>query len=352
MRGEDAESDSAGLAVNDCSRRDELIMMIYRTAARLDQWPFLLDRLGGFFPGGRVLLWLRRPGENGGTVVLPSALASAPVGATVVSDMLDPARVQILRMRIPLAFRDVPTGDAPESEAALLVTRPLGASLAADSLFLRRLAPVFASAAEIGARLIEGEDDRATLVDILDRLPVGALVVDETARLLAANRQGRLALRERRVVVADATGRIRARAVAAQRDLADAIARTTTANARRVPVKVEDGDRPATLLVCSMAAGREAGGARRALVLMADRAGAVPRLGDAARDIYGLSAIEMRIVQGLVEGARLECIAAAGRTSVHTVRNQLKSIFIKVGVNRQADLVNLILRGPAPFGGE
>lgn len=56
------------------------------------------------------------------------------------------------------------------------------------------------------------------------------------------------------------------------------------------------------------------------------------------RSVYGLSVAETRIALKLAAGKSLSDIALEGRTSVHTVRTQLKAIFAKTGTSRQAQL--------------
>lgn len=56
------------------------------------------------------------------------------------------------------------------------------------------------------------------------------------------------------------------------------------------------------------------------------------------RSVYGLSVAETRIALKIAAGQSLSQIALEGRTSVHTVRSQLKAIFAKTGTSRQAQL--------------
>lgn len=65
--------------------------------------------------------------------------------------------------------------------------------------------------------------------------------------------------------------------------------------------------------------------------------------------LYGLTTAEARLVIALVAGHKLEEVAQLSGTSPHTVRNQLKSAFRKTETNRQAELVKLVLTGPAVF---
>jgi DNA-binding CsgD family transcriptional regulator len=57
------------------------------------------------------------------------------------------------------------------------------------------------------------------------------------------------------------------------------------------------------------------------------------------RTAFGLSTAETDVALALARGATREEIAAARNTSIQTVKAQLKSIFAKVGVNREVELV-------------
>lgn len=63
--------------------------------------------------------------------------------------------------------------------------------------------------------------------------------------------------------------------------------------------------------------------------------------------LYGLTTAEAGIVVGLVSGLTPNEIAEVKGTSANTVRTQLKQAFQKTGVKRQAELVKLVLTGPA-----
>lgn len=63
------------------------------------------------------------------------------------------------------------------------------------------------------------------------------------------------------------------------------------------------------------------------------------------KELYGLSNTEALLAADLANGCNLDEFAEKQGVSKNTVRNQLKSCFIKTGVNRQADLIRLILSG-------
>jgi DNA-binding CsgD family transcriptional regulator len=62
---------------------------------------------------------------------------------------------------------------------------------------------------------------------------------------------------------------------------------------------------------------------------------------------YGLTSAEADVAELLAQGNELKEIAKRNKVSLNTVRNQLKSIFAKTNTSRQAELVSLLLSGPA-----
>jgi DNA-binding CsgD family transcriptional regulator len=56
---------------------------------------------------------------------------------------------------------------------------------------------------------------------------------------------------------------------------------------------------------------------------------------------FRLTAAEGRVVHGLAAGLTVQQIADKSELSRETIRNQLKSVFSKVGVTRQVDLIRL-----------
>ncbi len=60
-------------------------------------------------------------------------------------------------------------------------------------------------------------------------------------------------------------------------------------------------------------------------------------------EFYGLTPTETKVAVSIANGKSLEEIAEISKNSIHTVRNQLKSIFSKTDTHRQTELVKLIL---------
>jgi DNA-binding CsgD family transcriptional regulator len=57
---------------------------------------------------------------------------------------------------------------------------------------------------------------------------------------------------------------------------------------------------------------------------------------------YRLTSAERRVVLGLASGLTVEQVAAEAGTSIGTIRVQLKQVFGKTGLRRQADLIRLV----------
>lgn len=65
-------------------------------------------------------------------------------------------------------------------------------------------------------------------------------------------------------------------------------------------------------------------------------------LGSALSRVYGLTQAEARVATQLLESGSVAAVASVLRRSEETVRSQLKSVFAKTGVNRQASLIQLM----------
>ncbi|MGL4542989.1 MAG: helix-turn-helix transcriptional regulator [Polymorphobacter sp.] len=68
------------------------------------------------------------------------------------------------------------------------------------------------------------------------------------------------------------------------------------------------------------------------------------------QQIFGLTSAEARVAMLLAEGDEVEAIALRQGVVTSTVRSQLKSIFQKMGVNRQLGVARLV-RGLPQFDG-
>ncbi len=65
------------------------------------------------------------------------------------------------------------------------------------------------------------------------------------------------------------------------------------------------------------------------------------------QQLYGLTPAEARLAEAMAGGGPLKAAAERFGVTLGTVRIQLKAVFAKTGTRSQADLVRLLLSGPA-----
>lgn len=85
---------------------------------------------------------------------------------------------------------------------------------------------------------------------------------------------------------------------------------------------------------------------RGAAIFLSDTECSHPIAADALQAAYSLTAREAEIAVAISNGYTIDELASAQKVSYHTVRVQLKSVFKKLRVSRQADLVRILLTGP------
>ncbi len=174
---------------------------------------------------------------------------------------------------------------------------------------------------------------------ITDRLAIGAVLIDDEFRVLFANKAAVRLLGEGNLVATDSANRLRASDVSGTQLLARAL-RESAATGHSVIVSLESAADGRILHVTVCAAGHDEGGA----TLFLNDPGRLS-YPDAARlrGLFGLTGSESRIVECLVRGQTLEEAATVNGLKIASVRTYLKSVFLKMGVTRQAELVQKAL---------
>jgi DNA-binding CsgD family transcriptional regulator/PAS domain-containing protein len=87
---------------------------------------------------------------------------------------------------------------------------------------------------------------------------------------------------------------------------------------------------------------------RRVLVCVTDLEAQQASPEQKLRDLFGLTAAEVRLATSLFEGLSLREAAAASQIAVNTATVHLSRIFAKTGVNRQSALLQLMMRTIGP----
>jgi DNA-binding CsgD family transcriptional regulator len=199
------------------------------------------------------------------------------------------------------------------------------------------------------------ELERAAATDVLDRLPYGVVLLDDRRAIRFANAAGEAILREGdglRTLDGRLSAAAPADAEALRRLVDDACAapgRVGGGAGGFLHVARPSGRRPFALLVAPLRLYRRLLTGRRpaAIVFVTDPERSTPGIQPALRRLHGLTASEADVAERLLAGRSVEEIGADLDTSVHTSRTHLKRILAKTGVRSQAELVRLLLRGPA-----
>lgn len=234
---------------------------------------------------------------------------------------------------------------------------------------LTRFGPGVADALEHGMMHAKDDDGAARgpadsacarLGAVLDLLSLGIILIDERMKVVFVNRCA-------------------ATILAARDGLMESGERLSTASIRETSTLNEylsnaaadhEGAEPAGAMTVSRSA------SRRPLSLLVTSArsrtmpaearmpvptGAVVFIADADRPIgihpevlarlYDLTPAEAILAEGLANGRDLNSLSGELGVSRNTLRSQLQSVFSKTHTNRQAELVKMILTGPAVVGG-
>lgn len=134
-------------------------------------------------------------------------------------------------------------------------------------------------------------------------------------------------------------GRLTAAGAADDAALRTAVREAVLLGRDRVLLLGRDSETPAVVDVLPPLAG---GGHRfrpYAVVLLRGRVADGAQRAPILKQLYGLTAAETSIALAVTEGAPLGAIAARRGVAASTVRAQVKTIFAKVGVGRQVELV-------------
>lgn len=190
----------------------------------------------------------------------------------------------------------------------------------------------------------------AVFGDLVDRLPIGVLLVDRRGRALHCNAAARVILDEHDGLGIDSDGALSWRSSTARSAFRKAL-RELESRKLDVAISLERSEErpPLTLHVASSPQTLEAGPGQPVLgtIIIYD-----PeqhwRVDEATlRELYGLTGAEAAVAALIMRGARIDEVAAELGVKTPTVRSHLKRVFSKTYTGRQGELVSLLLSGPA-----
>lgn len=224
---------------------------------------------------------------------------------------------------------------------------------------LRTLMPHLQTAFAVYRRLHRAEALAQASLGLLDRLPLGIVLLDGQANVLHANARAHALAQESGLIQIGRRfiGEEELHATRHADDLRlQASMRRVVSTGRGLPMDAGQGLRllglkqDLHLLISPLPQHSEPFGTQAAgAVFISNPTATLYELDAVLRLCYGLTQAEALLAQALVNGLSVKEYATERGLSVHTVRVQLKAITGKIGVRRQTELVSTILNGPAIF---
>ena len=305
-----------------------------------------LDELSPTLLTGSVAASLLRLGGSPPGVLVTSELPSAPSGR----DGEDALAALGAGGRFGVAV-----GACLLSEegafAALWLLRPPGEQFDSSALEgLRVIMPHLTRAMSVHLRVEQAERRAAEARDAFDRVALGAVLVDEGAKPILANRAAhRIAAQQDGFVIASdgLRGATPADTHVLQRAVAD-VARGGAGTGLGLRLSRASSSRPYEVMVVPVSRGRRWLARRRhtAVVFISDSGLSLVSPTGLVHDLYGLTPAETRLTLLLLGGQTLREAMAVLGVSRNTAHTQLAKIFHKTGTNSQAELVRILLHGP------
>jgi len=335
--------------------RTGTVQALYSAAVEGGDLVAALDLVRQALAADAAALW--REGR-GGRVLLARAAAGNAEAAALATALAGPGQ-QPGRAEEP-----APPADAvravlqAEGGLRLVIARGAGAppfgagtlALAADLAGHLRMA--CSLAARIGAANVE----RQVYSSLLDKLAVGAVFLDARGQILQLTGmvRGILAVQDG---LCRLRGGIAATAGHDDRRLQAAI-RAALAGAtdepQVVPVGRASGQRGLGLVIHRIAdrgGAEEARGAAVVILVRDPEHSAEPEC-TMLRRLFDLTAAEAEVARQLAAGLSLDEVSEALGIRRNTARAHLRAIFSKSGINRQSELIRLVLKSAAMLGEE
>lgn len=226
----------------------------------------------------------------------------------------------------------------------------------ADLALLRRLATDLHHATIAGQRLRRESETSQALIKAMKTIPLGVIIVNSEGAALATNDVAQAVLDAGEGIQVTAAGlsidnnsrRIKVRDVVSQ---LSAPGIPEAERTHLVAASRHSGARPLALLLTAAGTGGVEGElapeAPAAIIYVGDPDRALVFDNARIAKLYGLSRAESRVAALLASGYRLEQAADMLGVAYETVRKHLKQIFSKTGTYRQAELVRILVTGPA-----
>ena len=219
---------------------------------------------------------------------------------------------------------------------------------------VQQLMPHLRNAVVLHRELYQTRALAASGMAALELVPVGVILLNSSGLLAHANRRAHDLFARTGTLRFGAGGTPQAAAPGAnaqlQRLIQDAV-RTGAGNglAHGGTLQLQGPGGRLQVLVTPLAAAIVFSEGAMAAIFCSDPDAAIGPLSKRLERMYGMTPAEALLTEALVAGKSLQEYAETRGVTMNTVRTQLKSATAKTGSRRQADLVRIVLTGPAIF---
>ena len=208
--------------------------------------------------------------------------------------------------------------------------------------------PHLRRAIKINHDLVSLNIENQAYASVLERLPIGMVVVDHKARVYAKNHRfnSLLEMQQGLRIQKGALHALSRADTETVRELIGDVCSSGEADHLGRAMRLE-GATPVSLLILPLIQDEQCSSNTRAIIFVAGIASDINIEAETLKHMYGLSPAESRLTISLVKGASLDETAKRFNVSSHTIRTQLKSIYAKTNCRRQAELMVKVLTSPA-----
>jgi DNA-binding CsgD family transcriptional regulator len=384
------------------SAYDVLVAALYQGPLETIPWQTFLPLCRTAFDAKVISLTLRPPAEGDRGVILNQLRPERGADAVVSVQLADQNDWEVLAYREQFFSLDpfvnlppgkvvtlrelVPDDELRDSEFYRHYLQPagvlhiLGADIGAPDAFQARLrfirgpdeaafsdadkarcaliVPHLERAIDIHARLSRMTSERDLLAVAVEQLAVGTVLLDEHGQFLKANQlashildeKDGLSINQRRLELINTR---------LSRELNDIIQRVLDNGRNNEPAIVQalrvqrPSGRPDLGLLVRLVpqyAWAEGQHAPAVVIFISDPDQHSEASEQMLIQLFGLTRAEAALATQLSRGLPLQEAAVALHISLHTARTQLKAIFAKTGVSRQAELIRLLVKSVATLG--
>lgn len=221
-----------------------------------------------------------------------------------------------------------------------------------------RLLPHLRRAIQIHARLNRTASERDLYAGAVDQLSVASVVLDERGRVLSTNKvakallqqQDGLGLKEKQLLVEDRRTNTQLQELVTAAISAQLSGTTGMARALRVARPSGKSELGLVIRPVPVSEWGEGQSSPCIAIFISDPEQQESASQQLLMELFELTPAEAQLAIKLARGLSLAQLSEERNISQHTARAQLKAVFSKTGVSRQAELVRLVLKSVAILG--